>query len=118
MINDEGKKSEAQAVAAAVGWPLLTAVCLATEAEMEAKAKVRHLQEKLKLEREARWFKSKLPRLCPHAYRSLMRGQRSDQPRPMGLYPSDLPPPLQHVHYTMRDYTAAELVELGNRPTK
>ena len=51
MINDARKKSEDWLVAAALGWPLLAAVHLATEAEMEAKAKVRQLQEKLKLER-------------------------------------------------------------------
>ena len=49
MINDERKKVGAQAVAAAVGWPLLAAVRLATEAEMDARAKVRQLQEELKL---------------------------------------------------------------------
>ena len=36
-----------------VGWPLLATVRIATEAEMEAKTKVRQPQEKLKLEREA-----------------------------------------------------------------
>ena len=55
---DVGKqKVEAQAVAAAVGCPLLAAVRLATEAEVEARAKVRQLQEKAELEREAHWFK-------------------------------------------------------------
>ena len=36
MINDERRKSEAWAVATAVGWPLLAAAHLATEAKMEA----------------------------------------------------------------------------------
>ena len=51
MINVERKKPEAWEVTAMVGWPLLAAVHLARLAEMEAKAKVRQLQEKLKLER-------------------------------------------------------------------
>ena len=78
---DVGKwKVEAQGVAAAEGWPLLAAVHLATEAETEAREKVSQLQEELKLEREERWFVSKLPGLCPHTQGSLRRGQSSDQP--------------------------------------
>ena len=59
VINADRKKSEAWAVAATVGWPLLAAVCLATKAKMEAKAKVRQLQEKLKLERKTRLVQAK-----------------------------------------------------------
>ena len=80
MIKDERRKLEAQAVAAVVGWPLLAAVRLATEAEMDARAKVRQLQEELKLEREAHRFKSKIPRLCVHAHGSLRKGQRPERP--------------------------------------
>lgn len=73
------EKSEAWAVAAAVGWSFPATVQLATEAKMEAKAKVRQLQEKLRLERVHGWFKLKLLRLCQHAYGSLRKGQRSDR---------------------------------------
>ena len=65
MINDERKKSEARVVAATVEWPLLATVRLATKAKVEAKVKVRQLQEKLKLEREARLVQVKTTRaLC------------------------------------------------------
>ena len=109
------EKSEAWAVAAAVGWSFPATVQLATEAKMEAKAKVRQLQEKLRLERVHGWFKLKLLRLCQHAYGSLRKGQRSDQPRLAGVDPMDTSPPVRHVHSIVRDYIATELVELWNK---
>ena len=73
---DVGKKSEAWVVAGVVEWPLLTAERPTTEAEMEARAKVRQLQEEVKLERLF-WFKQRKPRCCRQACRSLARKERS-----------------------------------------
>lgn len=47
-------------MAAAVGWPLLWAVCLDTDAQLEAEAQVRKLGKELNLEKDVQFSTTRL----------------------------------------------------------